>query len=54
MAKGLSNKEISSRLHIATETVSIHACQNIYRKLDARSRTAALKAARVLGLVAGD
>ena len=53
LAEGLSNKEIAANLHIAPETVKTHL-QNIYRKLDAKGRMAALKAARKLGFVAHD
>jgi LuxR family maltose regulon positive regulatory protein len=50
LADGLSNKEIAARLFIATETVKTHL-QNIYRKLDAKGRMAALNAARGLGII---
>ena len=50
LAEGLSNKEIAANLHIAPETVKTHL-QNIYRKLDAKGRIGALKAARGLGLI---
>jgi len=50
LAEGLSNKEIAAKLHIATETVKTHL-QNIYKKLDAKGRVEALKAARALGLL---
>jgi LuxR family maltose regulon positive regulatory protein len=50
---GLSNKEIAVKLHIATETVKTHL-QNLYKKLDARGRLAAVHAARTLGLIPKD
>jgi len=53
LAEGLSNKEIASRLYIATETVKTHV-QNVYRKLDAKGRMAAVIAARTLGLIPND
>ena len=53
LAEGLSNKEIASRLYIATETVKTHV-QNVYRKLDAKGRLAAVIAARTLGLIPND
>ena len=51
--EGLSNKEIASRLYIATETVKTHV-QNVYRKLDAKGRMAAVIEARTLGLIPND
>jgi LuxR family maltose regulon positive regulatory protein len=54
LADGLSNKEIAFRLYISPDTVKTHL-QNIYRKLDAKGgRVAALKTARMLGLIAPD
>lgn len=53
LTEGLSNKEIAAKLYIATETVKTHL-QNIYRKLDANGRMAALKAARALGILPND
>jgi len=53
LAEGLSNSEIAERLYIATDTVKTHL-QNIYRKLGTKSRTAALKAARELGVLANN
>jgi LuxR family maltose regulon positive regulatory protein len=53
LAAGLSNKEIAVKLHIATETVKTHL-QNLYQKLDARGRLAAVHAARTLGLIPKD
>lgn len=40
VARGLSNKEIASTLHISEETVKVHI-RNLLRKLDVRSRVAA-------------
>ena len=51
LAEGLSDKEIATELHIATETVKTHL-QNIYRKLDAKGRIGAVKAARRLSIIA--
>ncbi len=45
LAEGISNKEIATRLYIATETVKKHL-QNVYGKLNARDRVGALNAAR--------
>jgi LuxR family maltose regulon positive regulatory protein len=53
LAEGLSNKEIASRIHVATETVKTHL-QNIYGKLHTRGRIGALKKARALGVIATD
>jgi len=53
LAEGLSNKEIAAKLYIATETVKTHL-QKIYRKLEAKGRLRALKAARALGLIQSD
>ena len=40
VARGLSNKEIGTILHISEETVKVHI-RNLLRKLDVRSRVAA-------------
>jgi len=40
VARGLSNKEIATTLHISEETVKVHI-RNLLRKLDVRSRVAA-------------
>ena len=40
VARGLSNKQIASKLHISEETVKVHI-RNLLRKLDVRSRVAA-------------
>jgi len=53
LAEGLSDKEIAAKLCIATETVKTHL-QNIYRKLNTKGRTRAVKAARALSLIPGD
>ncbi len=44
MAKGFSNKEIASRLHLSTRTVDMHV-SNILSRLNCRSRTEAVKIA---------
>lgn len=46
----LKQRKIAAKLYIATETVKTHL-QNIYGKLDAKGRVAALKEARGLGLI---
>lgn len=40
VARGMSNKQIASHLHISEETVKVHI-RNMLRKLDVRSRVAA-------------
>ncbi len=50
IAAGLSNREIADRLVIATGTVKRHI-NNIYGKLDVRSRTQAVARSRDLGLL---
>jgi LuxR family maltose regulon positive regulatory protein len=50
IADGLSNHEIAERLIVGTGTVKTHI-NNIYRKLDVKSRTQALHRARELGLL---
>ncbi|MBW7983515.1 nitrate/nitrite response regulator protein NarP [Enterobacillus tribolii] len=40
VARGMSNKQIASQLHISEETVKVHI-RNLLRKLDVRSRVAA-------------
>ncbi len=40
VARGLSNKQIASTLHISEETVKVHI-RNLLRKLNVRSRVAA-------------
>ncbi|MDX1437428.1 MAG: LuxR C-terminal-related transcriptional regulator, partial [Anaerolineales bacterium] len=47
---GHSNREIAAELHITTGTVKRHLF-NIFRKLDANNRTAAVATARSLGLM---
>ena len=42
LAKGYLYKEIAEECGIAIDTVKKH-CKNIYRKLDARNRTEAIK-----------
>jgi LuxR family maltose regulon positive regulatory protein len=50
IAAGLSNREIAQKLVITVGTAKTHA-NNIYRKLDVRSRTQAVARATELGLV---
>jgi LuxR family transcriptional regulator, maltose regulon positive regulatory protein len=50
IAQGLSNREISERLHLALSTVKGHN-RNIYGKLQVQRRTEAVACARELGLV---
>jgi len=52
MAEGLTDRQISERLHIATGTVACHAIE-IYRRLGARNRPHAVALAfrrRILAL----
>jgi LuxR family maltose regulon positive regulatory protein len=49
LAKGLSNREIAAKLHIAPVTVKTHL-QNIYKKLKTRNRIEALQRSRELGI----
>jgi DNA-binding NarL/FixJ family response regulator len=48
--RGLCDKEIAQELEIAVSTVRSHA-RSIYEKLEVGSRTAAVHAARALGLI---
>jgi LuxR family maltose regulon positive regulatory protein len=50
IAQGKSNKEISSELYLAVNTVKRHA-YNIYNKLGVNRRTQAVSLARQLGLI---
>jgi ATP/maltotriose-dependent transcriptional regulator MalT len=50
VAAGLSNAEIGVRLVLSTHTVHRHL-SNIMRKLECRSRTAAVARARTLGIL---
>ncbi|MFK4762610.1 response regulator [Microbacterium sp. ZW T5_45] len=49
-AAGLSNRELAQRLHVSESTVKTHLA-NIYTKLGAASRTAAIAEARRSGMV---
>jgi DNA-binding NarL/FixJ family response regulator len=50
LARGLSNEEIAKELWVARQTVKFHL-SNIYRKLDVRNRSEAIRQAYALGLV---
>ncbi len=50
IAAGMSNKEIAGRLFVSVTTVKTHI-NNLYRKLDARSRIQAVARARELGIL---
>lgn len=49
-AEGLKREEIALRLHLAAGTVKNHL-ENIYRKLEANGRTAAIKKDRDLKII---
>jgi DNA-binding NarL/FixJ family response regulator len=50
LAKGLSNDEIAKEFWVARQTVKFHLT-NIYRKLDVRNRTEAIRKAYAFGIV---
>lgn len=50
MTQGLSNQEIADKLFVSTNTIKTHT-SNLFAKLDVKRRTAAVEAARKLGLV---
>lgn len=50
MAKGLSNKEIATKLFVSLPTVKTHS-SNIYSKLDVQRRTQAIQKARSLNML---
>lgn len=50
VAEGASNGEIAGRLHITDATVKSHLV-HVYSKLGVTSRTAAVSAARSLGIL---
>jgi ATP/maltotriose-dependent transcriptional regulator MalT len=50
IAAGKSNVEIASSLFVSLSTVKTHI-NNLYRKLEARSRTQAVTRARELDLI---
>lgn len=50
MAAGATNREIASRLYLSPYTVRDHT-SSLYRKLDARNRTDAIRRAQRLGLI---
>ena len=51
LAQGLNNQQIADRAGLSVETVKWHL-YNLYSKLSVKNRTAALAAARTLGLLA--
>ncbi len=50
IAQGLSNKEISEKLFISTNTVKTHS-SNLFQRLNVRRRTEAVKRAKELRLL---
>ena len=50
IAEGLTNREIAARLYLSLNTVKVHT-RNIYGKLGAHHRTAAVARARALGIM---
>ncbi len=50
LSAGLSNNEIAKELWLSPQTVKFHL-SNIYRKLEVRSRTAAIQVAHEKGLI---
>jgi DNA-binding NarL/FixJ family response regulator len=50
LPSNLTNPEIAAQLGIATNTLKTHV-RTLYRKLDVRSRTAAIRVARTAGLL---
>ncbi len=50
LSAGLSNREMAKELWLSQQTVKFHL-SNMYRKLDVKSRTAAIQAAQVRGLI---
>ncbi len=50
LAAGRSNKEIAAHLHVSPNTVKTHVAR-LFRKLEARRRTEAIRRARELGIV---
>src|SRR5918993_1081815 len=50
VASGMSNKEIAGRFFVSVTTVKTHI-NNLYRKLDARSRIQAVARAREMGIL---
>jgi DNA-binding NarL/FixJ family response regulator len=52
LAQGFPNKEIAARLHRTEQTVKFHL-SSIYRKLEVKNRTGAVRAAFDAGIVSG-
>lgn len=50
LSVGLSNKEIAKELWVAEQTVKFHL-SNIYRKLEVKNRTSAIRTAQARGLI---
>ena len=50
LSAGLSNRDIAKELWLSQQTIKFHL-SNIYRKLSVNSRTAAIQAAQVRGLI---
>lgn len=50
IAAGLSNKEISERIHLSENTIKTHLSR-VFEKLGARRRTQAVQAAKELGIL---
>ncbi len=50
LSAGLSNREIAKELWLSQQTVKFHL-SNMYRKLNVKSRTAAIQAAQTRGLI---
>ena len=50
VAEGLSDAQVAEKLYVSPRTVSGHL-RGAYRKLGVKSRTAAVKKARELGLI---
>jgi DNA-binding NarL/FixJ family response regulator len=51
MALGATNRQIAQRMHLAPDTIKQYT-SNVYRKLDANNRAAAVHRAQQIGLIA--